>query len=186
MHMKTLLISILMAVLILPAYGTAPQNKKKRLTREQKKQMKIEMVEKFIQKDSIVIQIDKIRPSYALDVNNNSYFGYTGQKLKLADGKFSVNLTYLGELAKAMIGTEDITLYTQNQDVKPVKNKDSKKLITNYYFTFVNESRNNTALWECFIEIQQTGEVLVTMQTKDKNPMLYIGFLDIEDIYGNK
>ena len=144
--MKTLLISILMAVLILPAYGTAPQNKKKRLTREQKKQMKIEMVEKFIQKDSIVIQIDKIRPSYALDVNNNSYFGYTGQKLKLADGKFSVNLTYLGELAKAMIGTEDITLYTQNQNVKPVKNKDSKKLITNYYFTFVNESRNNTAL----------------------------------------
>lgn len=184
--MRTILISILMALVILPAYGIVPQEKKKRLTREQKKQMKIEMVEKFLQKDSLVIQIDKIRPSYALDVNNNSYFGYTGQKLELVNGKFSVNLTYLGELAKAMMGTEDITLYTKEQDVKPVKNKDDKKLITKYYFTFVNESRNNTALWECFIDIQQTGEVLVTMQSKDRNPMLYIGFLDIEDIYRNK
>lgn len=159
---------------------------KKTGRRAEKKQRELMAVQNAISKDSLVIQIDKIRPSFAANVNEQSYYGYTGHVLKLIDNKFSENFIYIGEAPTAMMGEERLSIYAKEQETPFAKRYDAQKEMTYYYLKFRNESEENKAEWECFIEIQKNGNTHIQMQTKELNPMIYSGFLDIENIYGNK
>jgi|GEM_PF-2111118 len=164
---------------------TETSGNRQRLTKEQKKGIKrqqmISLVADAIEKDNLVIEIDKIRPSFAANRDKISYQGYTGNTLKLQNNKVSVNFIYIGEAPTAMMGTENIYICAKEQSVEPVKSKNQKNGNTNYYFSFTNEYYyNNPQIWECFIEIQPNGESVITMQTIRMNPMIYQGYLDFE------
>lgn len=178
---------ILLILSLFLAAGTLPaQNKEKKESRNERKSKELLAIKNCIDKDSIVIQIDKIRPSYVSNVNVQSYYGYTGHVLKLINNKFSVNFIYIGEAPTAMMGEEKISIYAKEQPQPFAKKYDPKKKITYYYLRFNNESEDNNAQWECFMEIQNNGKTHIQMQTRDLNPMIYSGFLDTEDVYGNK
>ena len=170
------------------AFSQAPKEK---LTREQKKELKkqeiINTVAHNIAKDSIEITIDKIRPSFAYNVDKSSYLGYTGHTLKLAHNKMSVNFIYIGEAPTAMMGDQNLYIYAKEQEVIPQKTVDQKNGNTHYYFTFANEYDETKAqTWECFAEIQPTGQTVITMQTKGMNPMIYQGYMEIEKTTNKK
>lgn len=182
--MKVFLLVILLSFftgITLPA-----QNKGKKESRSERKSKELLAVKDCLEKDSLVIQIDKIRPSFVSNVNVQSYYGYTGHVLKLIDNKFSVNFIYIGEAPTAMMGEEKLSIYAKEQLQPFAKDYDPKKKITYYYLKFRNESEENKDEWECFMEIQENGKTHIQMQTKNLNPMIYSGFLDTEDIYGNK
>ena len=162
------------------------QNNGKREKRSERKAKELLAVKNCLDKDSLVIQIDKIRPSFVSNVDTQSYYGYTGHVLKLVNNKFSVNFIYIGEAPTAMMGEEKLSIYAKEQLQPVAKKYDPKKKITYYYLKFKNESEENNAEWECFMEIQNNGKTHIQMQTKELNPMIYSGFLDTEDVYGNK
>lgn len=178
-----MLILIILIILSAANIGIAQNTGNEKLSRSQKKEMKrqeiLSQISEAIAKDSIVIQIDKIRPSFAYNIEKTSYYGYTGQVLKLEKGKFSINFLYIGEMPTAIMGDLKMSVYTKDQEVKPVKEKNKQTGNTHYYFTFTNESEDNhVQLWECFIEIQPNGESVVTLQSKGYNPMIYQGYME--------
>lgn len=177
---------LLLLTLMLIGGNLQSQDKVKKESRSERKARELAAVKHCIDKDSIVIQIDKIRPSYVSNVNVQPYYGYTGHVLKLINNRFSVNFIYIGEAPTAMMGEEKLSIYAKEQQQPFAKKYDPKKKITYYYLRFNNESEENKAQWECFMEIQDNGSTHIQMQTKDLNPMIYSGFLDTEDIYGNK
>lgn len=162
------------------------QNKGKKENRAERKAKELLAVKNCIDKDSLVIHIDKIRPSYVSNVNVQPYYGYTGHVLKLTGNLFSVNFIYIGEAPTAIMGEEKLSIYAKEQKVLYAKNFDKKKGITNYYLVFKNESEENQAQWECFIEIQENGKTHIQMQTNELNPMIYSGYLDTENIFADK
>ena len=182
--MKGSIIFILSLLLIVG--NMQAQEKVKRESRSERKAKVFLAVKNCIDKDSLVIHIDKIRPSYVSNVNVQSYYGYTGHVLKLINNRFSVNFIYIGEAPTAMMGEEKLSIHAKEQLQPFAKKYDKKKKITYYYLKFTNESVENTEEWECFIEIQNNGKAHIQMQTKHLNPMIYSGFLDTEDVYGNK
>jgi len=182
--MKVLFLLVLSLMLI--NGSSFAQDKGKKESRSERKSRELLAVKNCLDKDSIVIQIDKIRPSFVSNVNVQSYYGYTGHVLKLIDNKFSCNFIYIGEAPTAMMGEEMLSIYAKEQHQPFAKKYDPKKKITYYYLRFRNESEDNNAQWECFMEIQNNGETHIQMQTKELNPMIYSGFLDTENIYGNK
>lgn len=160
--------------------GSNPQKKENK--KVNKKQLEMEAIANCIEKDSLTIFIDKIRPSFAANVNEQSYDGYTGQTLLLANGKLSMNFIYIGEVPTAMMGDRNISLYAKEQKVEVHKSKDEKTGKTNYYTVFRNERAEleRISVWECFIEIQPNGRCHITMQTQGLNPMIYQGFMDVD------
>lgn len=181
--MKNVLLLILFMILSIGNMAMAQNAGKEKLSRSQKKEIKkqkmLSQISDAIAKDSIVIHIDKIRPSFAYNIDKASYLGYTGQVLKLENGRLSINFLYIGEMPTAIVGDLKMTVYTKEQEVKPVKDKNLQTGNTHYYFTFTNESEDNDVqLWECFIEIQPNGESHITIQSKGYNPMIYQGYME--------
>lgn len=147
-----------------------------------RKQLELEAVSQCLAKDSLTIFIDKIRPTFAANVNEQSYDGYTGHALILVDGKVSMNFLYIGEAPTAMMGDRNMSLYTKEQKVDVHKSKDEKNGNTLYYFVFRNEKAEleRISIWECFIEIQPNGRTHITTQTQGLNPMIYQGYMDVD------
>lgn len=161
-----------------------PQKEKSKEKKESRKsirkQKQLDAVAGCLNSDSFVIVIDKIRPSFAHNVDKQSYYGYTGQSLKLEGGKVSVNFLYIGQLPEAMMGDQNISIYTKEQPVTFTKNKDKNGINTIYYFKLKNESGTlENTVWEVFVEIQPNGETHITIQSFGMNPMIYQGYLDI-------
>ena len=162
---------ILALVLIMFSIVICPENsyaQMKKLTNKQKKELLKMAVSDKVEKGQIKININRIIPIGGTPRNTADQYS-----LDLVDGKLGCYLPYFGSSSSAPIGSQDISIRTENQEVEYTVEHNEKKGSYTIKFEFENDNMHNKC--DATIKISATGICTIHINCTHMSGMDYNG-----------